>query len=340
MDDSSHVSPESAQNDIQLYISDRLHDLYCDEVFDDTHFKTLARKSDGLFEWARLACEYIKGTNKAGVEPMDQFENLITGASECNTGTRLLDDMYQLILGKVMPEPENKKAISRVRSVMGQILASSEPLSMAALTAMRQQFPGEAAKYNVKGVIEPLGSLLTGTTDSCTPIRPLHASFYDFLTDETRSKEFFIDVSSVKRDLAFASLRVMKKELRFNICSLNNSFLPNSAVSDLEKRVKDSISSQLSYSCRFWGTHVQSTCFEKELAEDVRAFFNGESVLYWLEALALMHSLSGSISCLSSIADWLTVRDSNSFLRLMNPNGDNRTSLWISVMPSGIPSAS
>jgi hypothetical protein len=338
MDDTSHVSTESSQRDIQLYISQRLHNLLPHGVFDETHFKTLSQKSDGLFEWARLACEYIKGTNIAGVEPMDQFEDLIAGTSDTDTGTHLLDSMYRLTLGELMPK--NKKAISRVRSVMGQILASSEPLSMAALAAMRQHFPDETAKINVKGVIEPLGSLLVGTTDSHTPIRPLHASFYDFLMDGSRSKEFFIDVSLVQRDLAFASLRVMKKELRFNICSLNNSYLPNSAVPGFEKRVKDSISSQLSYSCRFWGTHVGSIPFEQELAEELRAFFNEECLLFWLEALALMHDLSGSIQCLSSIADWLTVRGSNSFLRAMDSYGGRRMSLWISVMPSGIPSAS
>jgi hypothetical protein len=245
INDPSHVSTESSQDDIQLYISKRLNDLRRDEVFHDGDFETLARKSDGLFEWARLACEYIMSTNKAGMEPMDQFEDLIAGTSESDKGIYLLDDMYRRVLKEFMPE--NKKALYRVRSVMGQIIASLEPLSMTALTAMRQQFPGEAGnlKIDVKRVIEPLGSLLAGTTDSHTPIRPLHASFYDFLTDESRSKEFYIDVSLVQRGLAFASLRVMKSELCFNICSLNNSFLPNSAVPDLEKRIEDSISPQL-----------------------------------------------------------------------------------------------
>jgi hypothetical protein len=41
-------------------------------------------------------------------------------------------------------------------------------------------------------VIRSLGSLVTGTTDSHTPIRPLDASFYDFLTDKSRSNTFLI----------------------------------------------------------------------------------------------------------------------------------------------------
>jgi hypothetical protein len=179
---------------------------------------------------------------------------------------------------------------------------------MAALTVMRQHFPCEGARYQVEKVIMPLRSLLTGTTDSQTSIRPLHASFYDFLTDESRSCHFFIDTSLVKSDLAFASLRVMKRDLRFNICSLECSYLPNSAVSDLEKRVKESIPAELSYSCRFWGTHVQTAPFDPSLAEELRMFFDGERLLFWLEALALMKVLSSALGTLSSIADWLVVR--------------------------------
>jgi hypothetical protein len=101
-----------------------------------------------------------------------------------------------------------------------------------------------------------MGSLVTGTADPQTSIRPLHASFYDFPTDKSRSGKFFVDVSFVKRDLAFASLRVMRTEPRFNICSLESSYQPNSAVINLETRVKKLISAELSYSCRFWGTRA------------------------------------------------------------------------------------
>jgi hypothetical protein len=52
----------STELDIQLYVSHKLEDL-C-RIFNDAHFEVLALESDGLFEWAHLACEYIKGTNK------------------------------------------------------------------------------------------------------------------------------------------------------------------------------------------------------------------------------------------------------------------------------------
>ena len=175
---------------------------------------------------------------------------------------------------------------------------------------MRQHFPCEDERYDVNLVIGKLGSLVTGT-DSTAPVRPLHASFYDFLTDKSRSNEFFIDASLVTNDLAFASLRVMERGLRFNICSLENSYVPNSAVLDLDERVKKSIPSELSYSCRYWGTHVGATPFQSLLAEEIRAFLDAERLLFWLEALALMKDLSGSVGTLTSIASWLTVRSSS-----------------------------
>jgi hypothetical protein len=314
MDDISQVTTEC---DIQRYISTSLADL-CNTL-DDVHFHMLAEKSDGLFEWARLACEYIKGTNKVGRGPMSRFKSVVAKTVVDGTavkGTRLLDHMYGRILTEAMPDDEYEEAIPVFRSVMGQILASLEPLPMAALTAMRLHFLCENNRYEVDQVLRPLGSLISGTANSQTPIRPLHASFYDFLTDRSRSDKFFVDSSLIQNDLAFASLRVMEHKLRFNICSLESSYLPNSAVPGLEERVKASISAELSYSCRFWGTHVQATAFEGSLATEVRAFFDAKRLLFWLEALALMEHLSGSVETLSSIAVWLTVRGLMSFIGL------------------------
>ena len=302
VDDTSHVSTESAQHDIQLYVCTKLEGLR--SAFNDGHFKELAQKSDGLFEWARLACEHIRGQNRVGVDPMKRFKDLVAGSS--GRGTLLLDKMYRNILAEIIPEDD--EAIAAFCSVMGQIIASLEPLSLSALNAMRLHFPSGDGSYRVEQVIGPMGSLVTGTADSQTPVRPLHASFYDFLTDQSRSNKFYVDTSLAKGGLAFASLGVMEYGLCFNICSLDSSYLPNSAVLDLEERVKKFIPAELSYSCRFWATHVRATSFDSSLAKEVQAFFDGERLLFWLEALSLMENIGSSVGALSYITDWLMVR--------------------------------
>ncbi|KAG2346199.1 hypothetical protein BDR05DRAFT_959801 [Suillus weaverae] len=297
MDD---ISSASAEHDIQLYLSNKLASVSAD--LKDTDFNLLAQKSDGLFEWARLASAHIKNTNIVG-DPIRRLRSVVSATF--GKGVHLLDDMYQRILGEIISEDE-EEVVPMFRSVMGQIIASSEPLPMVALNAMRLHFPNEDDRYKVEAVMGPLGSLVIGTADPDIPIRPLHSSFYEFLTEKRRSGKFSIDVSSVQSDLAFASLRVMARGLRFNICSLESSYFPNYAVPDLEKRVKDFIPVELSYSCRFWGTHLKATSFEPSLAKEVEAFFDGERFLFWLETLTLVKALNSTARSLSSVADWFT----------------------------------
>jgi len=125
---------------------------------------------------------------------------------------------------------------------------------------------------------------------------------------------FFIDVSLAKRDLAFASFGILKHQLYFNICSLASSYLPNAAIPDLEERVKLSISTELSYCCRFWGTHVNATFVEPLLVEEVKAFFDDERLLFWLEVVSLLKAVGGAVATLSCIADWLAVSCGASYL--------------------------
>jgi hypothetical protein len=51
----------------------------------------------------------------------------------------------------------------------------------------------------------------------------------------------------------------MAKELKFNICDLQTSFLPNDQVSDMANRVNSCISDGLLYSCIQWASHLEST---------------------------------------------------------------------------------
>jgi hypothetical protein len=298
-----------AERDIRAYVSNQLKGL----DFRDREFAVLAQTADGLFEWARLACGYIKESDM--VSPKDCYEAVVSRNPA--ERSKLLHDMYRLILTNIMHGDTSTNAqhsqklrstkLARFRSVMGQILSTAEPLPVASLNAMRRHFPIQEDNFDMQFVINRMGSLLSGTTNPGSPIRPLHASFHDFLTDERSSGEFFIDLSKTQRDLAFSSLQVMKDGLCFNICDLKSSYLPNSEDPGLQERIQKSISPHLSYSCRFWTSHVRSTAFDKELAREVKLLFHHERVFFWLESLALTNALSGAVGALPPIAQWLKV---------------------------------
>src|SRR6267154_5177269 len=304
MDD---ISPVVAERDIRTFVSKKLEGL---SDMGDREVAALAAKADGLFEWARLACSYIKET-PAGARRIPRFDAVV----DQDPGKRknLLYTLYRLILTEIMPKDkyedvEYTYALAKFRSVMGQILGTAEPLSSDSLNAMRSCFPDQGLEhYKVEDMVGHMGSLLSGTTNSHTPIRPLHASFHDFLTDESCSQEFFVEVSKVQRDIAIASLRVMEDGLRFNICDLKSSYLPNSEVPGLRERVQECIPSHLSYSCRFWAAHVRAADFDMELAKEIRLFFDHERVLFWLEVLGLLNALSGGATALLLITKWLKV---------------------------------
>ena len=87
-----NIEAESVTQDIMHYISTTL------KKFSATFFakdvEHLAAKSNGLFEWAHLGCEYLRP--RFGIEPDDCFREITShGASDART---LLDEMYTTFL--------------------------------------------------------------------------------------------------------------------------------------------------------------------------------------------------------------------------------------------------
>jgi len=291
------VGTELIMRDIHLYVSTRLKSLR--DPFSDEDFQQLAAKSGGVFEWARLACDFM--SPRGGVIPKDCFHQIMSHAP--GDGRTLLDEMYTTFLKDLFRGSDARRDF---RSVMQQILWLKEPLPISALDFMRERFPQEDDRYPVGLILNFMAPLLAGASEVSTPVRPLHASFYDFLLDEKRSGEFFIQQGDAHRNLAVASLSVMQAGLHFNICKLETSYISNSEVADLEKRVEENIPPHLLYSCRFWATHLQGAAFDPDLAQLVRGLVTGE-MLFWLEALGVSKLIREACGALISAEGWLQV---------------------------------
>ena len=294
------IDIKSTISDIRLYVSTRLRSL--GDTFSHQDFQRLAAKSDGVFEWARLACDFISSRN--GVIPKEAFDEIMFHTP--GSGRTLLDEMYTMFLRDLIRGSEERRRA--FCSVMQQILWLKKPLPVTALNFLRDKFPRRDDRYPVSFVLNSMASLLAGVTNESTPVRPLHASFYDFLLDRTRSKEFFIEQRDIHRDLAVASLCVMQTGLRFNICGLETSYLRNSEVVGLEKKVKENISPHLLYSCQFWATHLQDAEFDSQLLQLVRRLVTGVQMLFWLEALGVSKYIQEARFSLTATERWLQVR--------------------------------
>jgi len=289
----------SAEHDIHMYVSKQLKDR---RDIGATEINEIVRRAGGLFEWARLACEWI-GSDTAGETVKERFDDLMVPMSR--EGTTLLDEMYVTILKSSVGR--RQKSLVRFRSLMRQILYTLEPLPMGALHAMRMYFLHEDDRFEVALILDYMGSLLSGITNHKKTIRLLHSSFHDFLIDQSRSGDYFVGELGIQVDLAVASLCVLRGGLCFNICGLESSFLLNSGIPDLTERVKVKIPSHLSYSSLFWAKHLQATKFDPRLAGHVKDILGNERILFWFEVLSLLGVLGNAVYALSSAAKWSQV---------------------------------
>ena len=66
--------------------------------------------------------------------------------------------------------------------------------------------------------------MVSSETYISTPVRALHASFYNFLADPVWSMEFAIKMEDIHCQLTWACVRVMKTGLCFNICQLETLY--------------------------------------------------------------------------------------------------------------------
>ncbi|KIM89363.1 hypothetical protein PILCRDRAFT_2589 [Piloderma croceum F 1598] len=273
------INAKSTSDDIALYIQAQLSDIEGLERKwpNKSWCLQLAKRSEGLFQWAFTACHFITGDGKSGLDPVEQLNILLSSASS----TSNLDQLYFNILTRTFPV-DNMTFMDRFRLVLGRVLATRKPLSITSLNKLSC----ETNTVDVSLVINPLGSLLSGVGQQAVAVHPLHTSFRDFLMDSTRSKTFFVNISQHYRKLALALMNVMRKELRFNICDLTTSHIHNIEIPDLPVRINRAISLHLSYSCRFWADHLQATAYKGRV-------LNADEPTNWLtgDFRILLHSL-------------------------------------------------
>jgi len=292
------IEADSATCDITHYISTTLKKVGA--AFSNKDLEQLAAKSNGLFEWARLACDFLRP--RISMIANERFCKITSHAGD---GANLLDGMYVMSLKDLIQGDVD--VLERFHSVMRQILWLKEPLSISALDSMRCKFTREGDHFPVGIILGYMASFLTGTINLSTPVRPMHASFYDFLLDKKRSGEFFVDEADVHHELALASLCVMQDGLRFNICGLETSYVRNSAVADLAMKIEKNIPLHLLYSCRFWATHLHDSRFDTDLANHVVAIVTGAKILYWMEVLGVCKCIGEADRALTSAEGWLQV---------------------------------
>jgi hypothetical protein len=209
---------------------------------------------------------------------------------------KALDKLYTQILmdaAKSSDEDEDDNEgyaalCQRLRDVLAVVVLVQTPLRIDAV-AVLSGLDYEDAHIAVRS----LSALLL--VNAGEPVRIFHPSFPDFMTDSERCTDVRLCVEPAKyhANLALQCLLVMNKDLRYDICNIQDPALANADVVDLETRLQDRVSDVLRYACCFWTVHlVASGVPEQDSAIwDALSEFSRQHLFHWLEALSMLQRL-------------------------------------------------
>jgi hypothetical protein len=161
--------------------------------------------------------------------------------------------LYKNILKvKVGTKP---REVDDFRQVIGAIIAVADRRSLCdgTLAALLEMKP-----YVVKSMVDNVESLFYREGEG-KAVRVRHLSIIDFLCGSSCPQQYRVDFQQVHAKLTRGCFKIMARELKFNICHLQTSFLPNDKVADMDDRVNHWIPDGLLYSCIQWAGHLEST---------------------------------------------------------------------------------
>jgi hypothetical protein len=225
--------------------------------------------------------------------------------STAHEGKSGVDILYTQVLEQTFCDVDisDQELHSHFKTVLGTVVLVFNPLTVRALSDLLKI-------SSIPTTLHSLHSLLLVPDKEKTedPIHPFHKSFPDFLTDTNRcgGKWFFVEPKVHHVEVLLSCLRLMKENLKRNICNLDDH-VALSEVNDLSPKKRDHIGDALEYACQFWTKHLieipRSNSHLKEIEKAIDEFFT-TSLLYWIEVLVLTGKLSIGVYAMNDVEQW------------------------------------
>ncbi|KZV85217.1 hypothetical protein EXIGLDRAFT_753420 [Exidia glandulosa HHB12029] len=323
-----HEIPQDiVDGDIKLYFQTELRGLQVDSLFGNrSAADELTKLAAGLFIYATTMVQYLRSCAEDGSVP-DLAPSVAGEHTAPKSALNKLGNLYAVILDRApLGASDPDKSLAAIKSILGYIAVLQDHLSPNALIALS---PPDL-KDHIFPALRRLAPVLSFDPEKGdVPVRPLHASFVDFLLEPTSSRaEYRVWPPEQHLRLATATMGLLKDaEMVTNYIS-HFQKLPRipPSVSNMESGHSKVVPNAIQYACLYWPAHVtqyldsdillvlaqepNSTCISESdvqrLILDYQAvassFFVPEHIIRWIEAL-------GYLQCLGTATDWLpTVR--------------------------------
>ncbi|KAL5640024.1 hypothetical protein ACGC1H_007357 [Rhizoctonia solani] len=304
-----NIDTSIVQGDIQKYLTEALKNVSPSPT-DDQIFQ-LAKQSGKLFIYASTLVRYInpRSTRAPSKSRLQRILGMSTQHTQAGNGQldslyRELDQLYSTVLEIAFAEDLEDVERTIIHDILETVVCAKEPMSIETLAELLGYVNEEVSYW-----LSCLHSVLH-VPEGGGLISTLHASFPEYLLNPSRAGQMYCCNESQRNGkLTRNCFDIMKLKLRFNICNLGSSFIADSDVPDLQVHVKHSISSALSYACRFWGDHLRvvhlpiSNDFHDMLCDFLSVRF-----LFWVEVMNLSKYIGVAITTLHRTRLWLQVR--------------------------------
>jgi WD40 repeat protein len=243
----------------------------------------LCQHAAGLFVWAATACCFIE----LGHDPRKRLNILLRG--DINTDANVaLAALYETALVSAGRWDDVDFCLD-FKIIMGAILVARNPLSDNALDALL--FLERPSRHTTAR----LGCVLRWSNTE--PIRILHPSFGDFLSNRLRcgSHVWYIDKPLHNRSFSVQCINYLDQALRRNLVDMTLSF----------DYMDVSLCEELSYACTFWIEHV-CTVTEDTASLAIRLdTFLHTHLLHWLECMSILKRSRMAIKLLYRLREWV-----------------------------------
>ena len=264
----------------------------------ESDFNTVISRANGLFIFVK--------TLVLALESCDDPEESLKAALQHSAGTGL-ESLYELYSGILKAQIKHKNI--EFQRMIGVLLTTSPYRTLCDETIAELA----GVKPNlIKTWVDALSSLLYRDEAANRGIRVRHLSVYDFFVSDRC--DYQVNIRDADMQLGIDCLRVMTTQLRFNICKLEDSRLPNANIKDLPFRLKQHISDPLQYSCLHWSNHL---CFPSDNRDQyvlvlgsLKKFFEGLYPLFWVEVLSIMGMVPIGAPSLRRLLAWVRVSTS------------------------------
>ncbi|EIW78360.1 hypothetical protein CONPUDRAFT_167383 [Coniophora puteana RWD-64-598 SS2] len=278
-----YVESFHATEDIRLYLRHTFHGIYQLRDLEFAHslpwpaediINTLVNQIQGQFIVAATVCRLVHDAPDP-TDCLNVVSSMYRGVmNPLDLTLGSIDSVYRYIINSCELQDQQLGV-----ECLADVIALASPLSLSNICRL---FAGDVRKR----VAHFSAIIFIPSMESSSSVQIYHTSLRDYLSTSSRSKNFHVDPAESHRRLAGLCLKLMWRELKKDMCGLEDPSKLHVEIPDFERKRDEAISGALRYACLYWPYHLQRMAPSSENQALVARFLH-EQLPFFLEALSV-----------------------------------------------------